>query len=76
MNRRHFLPVAAVAATGTGLLGYYAWDQAAASSAQRRAEAPARPPAPAQLPADARRILYLASLARAATIPSPGPCAC
>ena len=61
MNRRHFLPVAAAAAAGTGLLGYYAWDQAAAGTAQRQATAPAL--SPAQLPADARRMLYLASLA-------------
>ncbi|GAB3638997.1 nitroreductase family protein [Hymenobacter arcticus] len=63
MNRRHFLPVAAAAAAGTGLLGYYAWDQAAARTAQRQADAPASPLSPAQLPADARRMLYLASLA-------------
>lgn len=63
MNRRHFLPVAAAAATGTGLLGYYAWDQHVASTALRRADAPASPRSSAQLPADARRILYLASLA-------------
>ena len=63
MDRRHFLPVAAAAAAGTGLLGYYAWDQAAAATTQRQAEEPARPLSPAQLPADARRILYLASLA-------------
>jgi hypothetical protein len=63
MNRRHFLPVAAAAATGTGLLGYYAWDQHAASTALRRVDAPASVRSSAQLPADARRILYLASLA-------------
>jgi hypothetical protein len=64
MKRRHFLPVAAAAATGTGLLGYYAWDQAASARAQRQSVAsPVRPLSPAQLPADARRILYLASLA-------------
>ena len=63
MSRRHFLPVAAAVATGTGLLGYYVWDQAAADTAQRQATVPMRPISPAQLPADARRILYLASLA-------------
>ncbi len=63
MNRRHFLPVAAAAAAGTGLLGYYAWDQATTGTAQRQAEEPLRPLSPAQLPADARRMLYLASLA-------------
>jgi hypothetical protein len=62
MNRRHFLPVAAAAA-GTGLLGYYVWDQTTADTAQRQVDAPGRPSAAARLPADARRILYLASLA-------------
>jgi hypothetical protein len=63
MNRRHFLPVAAAAATGTGLLGYYAWDQHAAEVAQRQPVAPDTPLNAARLPPDARRILYLASLA-------------
>jgi hypothetical protein len=62
VNRRYFLPLAAAAATGTGLLGYYAWDQAALGDARVRGEA-ARPLSLAQLPADAHQILHLASLA-------------
>lgn len=63
MHRRHFLPVAAAAAAGTGLLGYYAWDQVAVGTVQRQPTAPDTSLAAAQLPADARRMLYLASLA-------------
>jgi hypothetical protein len=63
MNRRHFLPVAAAAATGTGLLGPYAWDQLFSEQAQRQLIEPECSPLSARLPADARRILYLASLA-------------
>ncbi|TPG58434.1 Acg family FMN-binding oxidoreductase [Hymenobacter nivis] len=66
MKRRHFLPVAAAAATGTGLLGYYAWDQRAAGVAQRQPVAPDAPLTAPRLPPDARRILYLASLAPSA----------
>lgn len=63
MNRRYFLPLAATAAAGTAALGYYAWDQATLIADRRRDKEPARPLPPNVLPADARQILHLASLA-------------
>ena len=63
MTRRHFLPLAATAAAGTAALGYYAWDQAALITDRRREDEPVRPLPLDVLPADARQILFLASLA-------------
>lgn len=63
MTRRHFLPVAAGAVAGTTLLGYYAWDQADAATMRRQCQQTPQTFSKAQLPQEARQILYLASLA-------------
>ena len=63
MTRRYFLPLAATAAAGTAALGYYTWDQAALRADRRREDEPVRPLPLNVLPADARQILFLASLA-------------
>jgi len=63
MNRRHFLPLAATAVAGTAALGYYAWDQAALTADRHRENEPVQPLPLGVLPADARQILFLASLA-------------
>ena len=63
MNRRYFLPLAATAVAGTAALGYYAWDQAALVADRRREDEPVQPLPLSVLSADARQILFLASLA-------------
>ena len=63
MNRRHFLPLAATAVAGTAALGYYAWDLATLTADRRREDEPVLPLPLSVLPADARQILVLASLA-------------